>query len=240
MGYTEEHNRRLKSVQKTLGGICTTLAKDSSETDALLEQILQELQNTPQIESPQFKNFCLDGDLTGSVAYLYNEEDGSIVEIYLDAQGLPTSTRPDGGICPPEIDYEFKIIETDKCLPSGEHVKEVLCITFENGVEVNSSMYWLVGGARVLTNPGAGECVNCDPKIESFDGDAATLTDFNEVTLFIPSCCEVVLTTSAGVISLPKQKTGWVYNQKFDCLLQNYSISSDCVDEIKTILTKSK
>lgn len=158
MGYIEEHNRRLKSIQKTLGVVCATLSEDPSTTDTLLEQILEELQNTPQVESPDFKNFCLDGELTGSVAYLYDEESESITELYLDDQGLPTSTRPAGGLCPPEIDYEFKHIITEKCLPTGERVQEILCLTFENGVEVNSSIHWLVGGNRLTTDPGVVDC----------------------------------------------------------------------------------
>lgn len=158
MDYIKEHNRRLKSIQKTLGVVCATLSEDPSTTETLLEQILEELQNTPQVESPDFKNFCLDGELTGSVAYLYDEEARSITELYLDAQGLPTATRPAGGLCPPEIDYEFKHIITEKCLPTGEKVQEILCLTFENGVEVNSSLHWLVEGNRVTTDPGVVDC----------------------------------------------------------------------------------
>lgn len=166
MAYQEEINRRLKTIarqqremQKCMDG------GDSSSTDALLEQILQELQNTPQLESPDFKSFCLDGVLTGSVAYLYDEASGAITELYLDSQGLPTTTRPSGGLCPPEIDYEFKHIITEKCLPTGEGVKEILCLTFENGVEVGSSIHWLVGGVRLTTDPGVVDCVNPEYQI---------------------------------------------------------------------------
>lgn len=84
------------------------------------------------------------------------------------------------------------------------------------------------------------ECLKqCDPQIVSFSGNTTETIEYNEMTLFIPKCCGVKITTSVGEIILPPQQTNWSFCQKFDCTLTEYNLEGDCVDDIHSILMKT-
>ena len=112
-------------------------------------------------------------------------------------------------------------------------------------LEVNS--FWQdLTGAIVQEPTGTkvrGACEFCSPATESFLGNNATLTEFNEITIDIPKCCAVSFTTNAGTINLPSKNSNWIFCQKYDCNLTSFSLSAstqECLDETFVILTKTK
>lgn len=112
-------------------------------------------------------------------------------------------------------------------------------------LEVNS--FWQDITGTVVPEPTGtktrGACEICTPTTESFLGDNATLTEFNEITIDIPKCCAVSFTTNAGTINLPSKNSNWIFCQKYDCNLTSFSLSAstqECLDETFVILTKTK
>ena len=234
MGYTKAISDSLKKIACKI---------DNAPLIATMEAILEQLQNQDQSESLDTIPFCDPdtGVITGFLANVYDESTQIITPVYFDAVGTQTTVAPLGAPCVGSIDFEFKFFETEKCLPDGTKVKEVLCISYKDGIEVSTSTFWIVDGVKITTEPlDIIECEVCDPQTESFLGDNATLTQFNNITVIIPKCCEATITTSAGTIIIPSIGGAKVMTEHFDCFVSDYQITSTCVDEITTILTKTK
>lgn len=226
--------------------IVNTLCKlesSSTSTGESLEEIrdlLQQILDEPDIESLVPKAICDGTTVTGYIAYVLDENTNAVIEVYFDNTGASTTTRPVGEPCGDPIDYEFKFFQTEKCLNDSK-VLEVLCILYENGAEVSTETFWIVDGVKVTTDPGVTDCViPCEPLIESFLGSNATLAEYNSFEIFIPKCCEVTVTTSAGTFILPAQSLPWVYSKQFECILTEYTIAGDCIDTVTTVLSKTK
>lgn len=215
---------------------------DNTDVVNLLTDIKDLLQNTPQYEGLQPIAYCDAGETTGFTAFVLDEESQAVLPVYFDSTGQPTGIAPTGTPCDLNKDYEFKFFTEDKCDEDGNKVKEVLCISYINGEEVSNETFWIVNGVKINTEPiGLTTCEKeCSPSIESFMGDSATLTEYNQIEVFLPKCCNVTIITSAGNFTIPASPNKQYYTKKFDCFLTSYSITSDCeVDTIMSILTKT-
>lgn len=143
-----------------------------------------------------------------------------------------------------ENENNLKCVQTTVCNEDCKPVKCHTCYNVEGDIvktthtNVDNSLYT---GDVTLLDLDCSKCreVLCDPKVETFQGSNATLTQFNEICVMIPKCCEIAITTNAGIIVIPAQPGSYSFNKKFDCFLTSYSISGDCVDKVTTILTKS-
>ena len=249
--------RLLRNINKKLcQSIPAENESNSKNVETLLQLILDELQSHTEEVTPTL--YCDENcNVTGAISFVRLENATGVVPIYFDSNLQVTTVAPLGVPCTANCglnDYEFKFFEKEICIertriPVGEssiiQVTEVLCILFVNGIEESTSTFWVQDGVKLDTIPSGNiiDCVNelpCVPAQESFLGNNATLTEFNQFTVFIPKCCAVTISTSAGNITLPAQETSWVYADKFECNLTNYSIVSSCVDIITTVLTKTK
>lgn len=235
----------LKEIEKRLGSISSKLcelidATGGGDQTVLLEAILEAIQDQPQKEIIEIP-FCEDGLVTGYVIKVYDEESETFTEVFLDNTAQVTTVRPSGSVCSAPEDIEFKFFETEKCLADGSKIKEVLCQIYEDKTLDTESTFWIVNGSSTNINPGVVDCIEpCNPLVESFQGNNPTLSEFNNITAIVPSCCEVTITTSAGTITIPAQNSRFTFNQSYDCLVSNYMLSGDCIDDITTILQKSK
>ena len=134
-------------------------------------------------------------------------------------------------------------LESDPIIICIDGVSAIQWIIKKNGVPTGDVYYTDKFGVIIPTPTlfTFGECVLCSPAQQSFTGNAATLAEFNSVYVDIPECCSVTITHSAGSITLPSKKVNWVYTQKFDCMLSNYTITSTCdISLVHTILIKTK
>lgn len=169
MGKETQLNHILKTLRKISCDIGGT------ESNELLQQILEEIRDTPQLESLSPISYCDGNSLTGYVAYTLDEEDNSVTEIFFDSAGVVSNTRPLGIPCGKSTDYEFKFFEKQKCLQDGTNVLEILCIPFVDGVEQTSSTFWVINGLKILIEPlGIEECQDCQEK-----GSQGTILDWN-------------------------------------------------------------
>ncbi len=241
-----ETNRKLGSIIRQLNCVVENLETPADDPIlSVLQDILQELQEQPQVEGLDLTTYCLDNNITGYVAAVYDEESGDVSFLYFDAAFNPTTVTPEGEPCSTKPDYEYKkrgpLCRQDQ--DTGERYEVEYCDIFVDGELITTVEFWYLPDGTVSNTTPAGTLISCsdtcEPATESFTGDGATLTEFHQYTLFIPRCCTVTITTSAGTIVLPPQDVSWVFDQKFDCLVSGYSISADCVDEITTILTKT-
>lgn len=138
-----------------------------------------------------------------------------------------------------------------------DYEKETICVDGKNWTKwyvwdkINDNIpnlvtiLWLDHNDIVVSPPdnnliNNSNCRVCNPLRESFYGNNSTITEFNHIRVDIPACCEVTITTSDGVITLPAKKQNYIYTETWDCLVNNYTISSLCVDNILTIIKKTK
>jgi hypothetical protein len=179
-------------------------------------------------------------EVTGSV--VLSSEGGVITTSYLDANLQPTTSPPSGRPCETVCVTDYEIVENCYQDTAGNRYKQLLIITLSSGVKSVRTCWLSSDGILSDTEPaGLSPCVEvCDPAVESFLGNNATLALFNEFSVFVPSCCELTITTSAGEIVLPAQQAPFMFCQKFECFISDYVLSGDCVDEVRTILTKTK
>lgn len=85
------------------------------------------------------------------------------------------------------------------------------------------------------------DTVICSPLQNGFYGDNSTITEFDSIFIDIPKCCQITYTTSAGSVTLPLKEQNWIFTQSFNCLVNGYTITSDCdIDNVYTLLTKTK
>ena len=149
------------------------------------------------------------------------------------------------------VSYDTEQI--DFCIDGIDYTRNDCIKKDKDGVLESVTPFWTDITGTVVPDPTIGVdpllikkgvCEICNPAIESFYGDNATLAGYNKFTVDIPKCCSVIVTTSAGVITLPAKPTNWVFCENFDCDLTSYSVEineGDCeVDNVFTILTKTK
>ena len=167
----------------------------------------------------------------------------------------PTVTDFDGndvtGTVTPTVcqDVTFDTEKEFYCVDGVDYTRNDCTKKDKAGVVISVESYWQdITGAIVEAPTGGvitkGACEICNPAIESFYGNNATLTGFNKFTVDIPKCCSVEITTSAGTITLPAKPINWIFCEHFECDLTNYNIAitdGECKpDDIYTILTKTK
>lgn len=249
MGFSKNDIKSILSpITSQLGVLCRKiglLSDNSSDTNTLLEDIKTILASQQNSVDPVL--YCdEDCNITGATGFLVDPDTLIPTPVYFDETLQPTDVPPTGAPCGPQCqqDFEFKtlgpICFTDE---NNNTVQQFICKTFINGVEESTTNIWvLADGTTTDTLPtGLTSCVEeCDPAVESFLGDNATLVNFNSMELFIPKCCEVTVNTSAGSFTLPAQSQKWFYCKEFGCNITEYEIVADCTDDITTILTRTK
>ena len=156
-----------------------------------------------------------------------------------------TTTAPLGTICVFNDDYEYKHFESI-CFTNGTNTYyKYVCLPILNGVEQTEIIIWKDEEGNTIPEPSdvltlCSDIEICEPVIEDFLGNNAPDIQFDSIQVIIPKCCEIVITTSAGTITIPAQESKFVFNKSFDCLITGYQINGNCVDKVYTILTKSK
>lgn len=233
----------LRKLNKNICKLEENSSQSNSEIINLLNQLVELLSDSDLSLTPIL--YCdEDCNVTGAVATYIPDGETNPVQVFFDSTLTITNTPPTGQPCSVacvQEDVEFKYIEKEKCLPDGSKIVEVLCIPYLGLEQQTPSTFWVVNGVKTDTNPGAIDCVEeCNPLIESFTGNNSTLDSFNSIEVFIPKCCNVTITTTAGTFTLPSQQSTWVYTKQFDCNVGSYNIESNCINEITTILTKTK
>lgn len=141
------HNSTGKFDKSIAKSICTT------------NELLRRLLNKPEIEALNPIPLCVDGEITGYIAFQRNEETNDLLEFYFDLSFNQITEKPLGEACAAKDDIEYKYFEEEKCLEDGTKVKEVLCLVYRDGVLTDESTFWIVNGAKVDVDPGVQECV---------------------------------------------------------------------------------
>jgi hypothetical protein len=212
-----------------------------------IKNALCELLEKPEEESLDPILYCNDDCIvTGATAFIRDEETGEVITQYFDASLAPSGVAPSGSPCGPKCALDYEIVENCYEDPATcEKYKQLITFTFKGGMKEETSVCWILPDGSISTTEPTGirpctdDC-NCDPQVESFQGNAATLTTFNEIDLFVPKCCEITVTTSAGTFTIPSQPSPFNFCKKFDCLVSGYSIAGDCISDVYTLLTKTK
>ena len=146
---------------------------DKSNNKLLCEikDLLGRLLNKPEIESLTPIPLCVDGNLTGYIAFSRDEETNEILEFYFDTSLNSINTKPIGEACVAKPDIEYKYFEKERCIDENgnqQKVTEVLCLKYEDGVLVDTETYWIVDGLKVDINPGVFDC----EEIQTFLADS--------------------------------------------------------------------
>lgn len=156
--------------------LCELEGTDTTGIISKLEEILQELKDTPQLESLSPVSICDSTGIIGFQAFVLDEETGIVTTLYYNPDGTPSIIPIVGEVCGVAIDYEFKFFEELKCTKT-ETVKEVLCIVYENGIEVSTETFWIVNGTKVTIEPiGIIPCIDCPEK-----GSQGTVLNWNQL-----------------------------------------------------------
>ena len=130
-----------------------------------IKELLKELVPPEQQESLTPLMYCDEEcNVTGGISFIRDENTpNSVIQIYFDSHLNITTKAPTGTLCSAGCtkDYEFKFFETEKCLTDGTKIKEILCLSFIDGIEETSSIFWVVEGVKIKTNPGTINCIDC-------------------------------------------------------------------------------
>lgn len=191
-----------------------------------------------------------DGNYTGTIIQIWDEDTDTFSETYLDASGAQTDVKPEGTKCNGRPDYEYKWDISVKCIEvDGEckEIKEVFCEIFKGPESIGDPItYWVIDGVKTEDQPDFVDCdeCKCDPKMVSFlasDGAPADCL-FHNFSLMIPACCEIKITTSAGEYVFDKQDCDRDISEEFDCLLSDFKIDGEpkCLSKIRVYLKKRK
>ena len=216
--------------------------------------LLEELVNKPEIESLDPILYCDDDcNVTGGVAFNRDEESGEVISVFFDANLQPTDTEPSGSPCGPKCNLDYEIIKD--CFENAttcERYQQLTVFSFKQGQKEVVSTCWVNPDGTITTElpanlqPCSDNC-NCNPAMESFLGNGATLPNFHEFSTVIPECCAVKITTSAGEYVFDPVTYPRSICEEFECLISDYNIEiitpdgeePKCtVDEIRTYLKR--
>ena len=198
------------------------------------------------------------GDNSAPFEIVCVEENDSLYLISVDTASIPATIQVfdssgndvTGTVTP--IRCQDITVDTEKeffCIDGLDFTRNDCIKKDENGVFLSVESFWQDRNGIVVLDPTAGAtlvskgaCKICNPAWESFTGSNATLAGWNKLSLFVPKCCAVQITTSAGTIQLPAQPSAWNFCEVFECLVTGFELTSTngCdINEITTILTKS-
>ena len=124
------------------------------------------------------------------------------------------------------IDFEYKTIGDPICYqcPDGTKYQTVLCIKYENGVEVGQQVIMLGPDGNIIeTLPDCAEpCVTvkvCRPKVGNWSGAELPDDSFTDLQVMKKECalkCEILIITSAGEFTMYPGE-GKISIPTFDC-----------------------
>lgn len=146
--------------------------------------------------------------------------------------------------CDKQVKYDYE--KDNVCVDGNTWTKWYVLDKIDDGLPNVVSIFWLDQNDDPQPSPDPLlinniNCNVCSPSRESFYGDNATLTEFNDIHVDIPPCCEVTIETSDGIITIPAKNTNWIYTERWDCFVSGYKVSSTCdVNNIFTIIKKTK
>jgi len=128
--------------------------------------------------------------------------------------------------CETPVDYDYKPIGLPICYecPDGTKYQSILCVKYENGVEVGRTTIFIgPDGQEIAALPAcAALCVDkppCEPKIGDWNGEDLIEEPFTNLQVMKKECalqCRVTLTTSAGVFTMYEGE-GKLTLPKFNC-----------------------
>lgn len=252
-----EIGQRLRQIKDKLCELLSvfTSPKEGVDCEGNPTSVPNAILTVPHPDSVQLVKFCQE-KLDPEIVCISNDGGITIIKgfVEFDLNTTPSTTTLylfDGSLatgyeivpCDKPMQYDYEEVEV--CVDGLSYTKWFVWDKFGDGLPNLIGVLWLDETDTIVPAPDSAlidneNCNVCQPNTESFKGNLATLPEFNDIVVFIPQCCEVTITNSAGSIVLPTQQSNWVYTQRYDCLVSNYNISSSCVDEITTILTKTK
>ncbi len=148
-----------------------------------------------------------------------------------DLDGAPYTPVGTVGKCPESATSVEKLCD-DVAGDCSVIVPFFMVNVLQGGVSIGQLLYEL---DMVTPYEPVGEvicCVNpCQPYVESFTGEAVPgVMPYNSLLVFKPDCCELTVTTDAGVVTLPASVNSWS-PECFDCELTELSIdgSAECI-----------
>lgn len=140
-----------------------SLFRDLRAIKKQLKCLIASAEDQPQIEGLSPIPYCLDGAVTGFVAYILDEETNTPTPLYFDASGAPTGTVPEGEPCATKPDYEYKtrgpICRKDE--DTGEEYQVEYCDIFIDGTLNSTVEFWYYPDGSVSNTAPAVTLVSC-------------------------------------------------------------------------------
>ena len=137
----------------------------------------------------------------------------------------------DTGVVCRDVEGHADVEHLQYCNPDGFlYTKSVYHIFNENGIPTAEIVLkdWEKTDQRCIE-----ECVPYTA--DSYGVASPSFEPFRSFTIIKPECCDLVVTTSAGTITLRKGETNFT-SSVFACDLTSISISGDCVDKTHIIV----
>lgn len=144
-----------------------------------------------------------------------------------DLEGAPYTVVGTVGKCPDSATSVEKLCD-DVAGDCSVIVPFFMVNVLSGGVSIGQLLYEL---DMITPYIPVGEvicCVQpCQPYLESFTGEAApAVLPFNSLLIHKPACCELTVTTDAGVVTLPAAIQSWS-PECFDCDLTTITLGGD-------------